>query len=59
MMKCEQMENILCMLTNIGTRLFCFHIRFFKKYYNELNDEIKDMMIEKKSQENNKNNKNN
>lgn len=57
-MKCEKMENILYRLTNIGSRLFYFHLIFLKKYYNELNHEIKDMMIEK-NQENNKNNKNN
>lgn len=47
MIKCESIEDFIHTTKAIGTRLFRFHVEFFKSYYEELRHEIKDLLLDK------------
>lgn len=47
MLSVESIEHLIYTVKRIGSKLVKFHADFFSKYYKELNNEIKDILIDK------------
>lgn len=43
----ESIEHLIYTVKRIGSKLVKFHVVFFSKYYKELNNEMKDILMDK------------
>lgn len=46
-LKFDSIEHFIRTVKTVGEKLWKFHATFFNKYYKELNNEIKDILMEK------------
>jgi hypothetical protein len=46
-LKFDSIEHFIHTVKTVGEKIWKFHAMFFNKYYKELNNEIKDILMEK------------